>query len=324
MKAAILLLVIAVAALCQAKPHGDHHWEQYKAKHNKVYSGLEDVKRKTIFEQNLAKIVHHNIEYELGIQSYWMGVNKFSDMRPEELASKKGLMRSLKSTTGPLFKSTPGVKLPDSMDWRSKGAVTPVKDQRQCGSCWAYSATGSLEGQWYLKTGKLVSLSEQNLVDCSRPEGNHGCRGGLMTKAYDYLIKNKGIDTEESYPYEALTLKCRYNNASIGATCSSYVELAEGDEEALKEAVATKGPVSIGINADYLQTYSGGILDKPGCSSELDHGVLAVGYGSENGKDYWLIKNSWGADWGEKGYIRMSRNKNNQCGIASMASYPVV
>lgn len=213
--------------------------------------------------------------------------------------------------------------LPESIDWRSKGAVTPVKNQGFCGSCWAFSAVGAMEGQHFLKTKKLVSLSEQNLVDCSPKDT--GCHGGNMDNAFEYVIKNNGIDTENGYPYEARDGKCRYVPTKVGATFSNYIHLPFGNEATLQEAVATSGPVAVGIDAgnELFHNYKEGIFDPDDCTRNLDHGVLVVGYGTENGKDYWLVKNSWGHHWGIDGYIKMARNKN-LCGIADDASYPVV
>ncbi|UYV60942.1 hypothetical protein LAZ67_1002893 [Cordylochernes scorpioides] len=205
------------------------------------------------------------------------------------------------------------------------GYVTEVKDQGHCGSCWAFSVVGTLEGQHYRKSGKLVSLSEQNLVDCSY--ANYSCNGGDMVKAYEYIIKNGGIDTEDSYRYNAKD-KCDYKKANIGATCKGYKRINQ-DEESLKQALAAVGPISIGINSAHatFQIYKGGVYNNTNCQNDkdsIDHGLLLVSYGQENGMDYWLVKNSWGDTWGENGYIKMSRNKNNQCGIATYATYPIV
>lgn len=268
-----------------------------------------------------------------GIKSYRLGMTYFADMENEEykhLISRGclGAFNVSQPRKGSTFLRLPALtELPTAVDWRDKGFVTDVKDQKQCGSCWAFSATGALEGQNFRKTGKLVSLSEQQLVDCSGDYGNMGCMGGLMDNAFKYVQANGGIDTEESYPYEAEDGDCHYDPNNIGATCTGYVDVDQNDEDALKEAVATIGPVSVGIDASHssFQLYESGVYDEPDCSStELDHGVLAVGYGSEDGKDYWLVKNSWGLSWGTKGYVMMSRNKDNQCGIATSASYPLV
>lgn len=183
-----------------------------------------------------------------------------------------------------------------------------------------------------MKTKNLVSLSEQNLVDCSGPEGNLACGGGEMDAAFQYVIKNKGIDTEKSYPYvdvnkQVNTEKCLFKRKNVGATITSYKNIPSGDETALKEAVATVGPISVAIDASNpsFTFYNSGVYDEPDCSTTvLDHGVTAVGYGTLDGEDYWLVKNSWGTDWGNNGYILMSRNKNNQCGIATNSSYPIV
>ncbi|UYV70827.1 CTSL [Cordylochernes scorpioides] len=304
---------------------------------HKTYPRHEELLRRTVFEYNLRKVVGHNVAHDLGLKSFRLGLNEYADLlaRDFNLVSRpvfrqflvpKRLPRPPQPHPRPV-RASPGPEPPDTVDWRTKGYVTPVKNQGQCGSCWAFSTTGSLEGQHFHKTGKLVSLSEQNLVDCSGPEGNNGCEGGLMDQAFEYIIKNSGIDTENSYPYEAEDDKCRYKKNSVGATCTGFKDIPSGDENALLQAVSTVGPISVAIDAsqESFQLYSGGVYEEPNCSSTLlDHGVLVVGYGTENGKDYWLVKNSWGESWGENGYIKMSRNKNNQCGIATDASYPIV
>lgn len=217
------------------------------------------------------------------------------------------------------------VELPTAIDWRSN-AVTPVKHQGKCGSCWSFSTTGALEGQHFRKNKKLVSLSEQNLVDCSK-KGNHGCSGGWMNTAFQYIKDNGGIDTEKSYPYLGTdTQKCKFSKSSIGATCTGFTSIATADEKQLMNAVATVGPIAVAIQVTRsFQTYQSGVYYEVGCDPrKLNHAVLIVGYGTEGSNDYWLVKNSWGTQWGQDGYIKMSRNKNNNCGIASAASYPLV
>lgn len=227
-----------------------------------------------------------------------------------------------------VFNGTMATDIPDAIDWREKGAVTSVKNQGRCGSCWSFSTTGALEGQKFMKTGNLVPLSEQNLIDCSRSYGNQGCRGGWMDQAFTYVQRNGGIDTEESYPYQGTEGICRYNQRNVGAQVQGIVDIPEADENRLKEAIATVGPVSVAIDAsnESFRHYSSGIYKESNCNPHtLDHGVLAVGYGTDNnGNDYYIVKNSWGTTWGEEGFIRMARNSDNHCGIATSASYPII
>jgi len=205
--------------------------------------------------------------------------------------------------------------------------VTAPKNQGTCGSCWSFSTTGALEGAWQIATGKLVSLSEQQLVDCSTD--NNGCGGGSMDTAFSYLEKS-GSCTESSYPYKAKSGTCHETSCTVGAPKGSvvgYFDVPTNDEKALMEAVAQQ-PVAVAIEADQMafQLYNKGILTKE-CGHKLDHGVLLVGYGTENGVDYWKVKNSWGASWGEQGYIRLERGSTKtegECGIKAQASYPKV
>ncbi|CAF1667633.1 unnamed protein product [Adineta ricciae] len=285
-------------------------------------------------------IVQHNIEHDLGLHTYRLGINKFATLTNAEFREQfNGYKRSKQSNQlysefrRPHVPASPYVALPVSVDWRDQGIVTPVKDQGQCGSCWAFSSTGALEGHHARATGKLVSLSEQQLVDCSTNWGNNGCNGGLMDNAFKYVHDNKGIDDEKTYPYVGKDeAACKFRRKSVATTCDGFVDIPTGNETALQEALALQGPVSVAIDAGQssFQFYVSGVYSDPQCSSEeLDHGVLAVGYGVANDpvkgqQEYYIVKNSWSASWGDKGYIKMARNKNNMCGISTAASYPIV
>jgi len=319
----VLVVALAIAQGSQVSEE-EVQWNAWKSYHAKTYrTETEEAQRRAIWRNNLEIVKTHNA----GKHSYTLAMNQYGDLTVTEFKYLfMGFMQG-NSTRGSTFLRASNVKLPATVDWRTKGYVTPVKNQKQCGSCWAFSTTGSLEGQHFKKTGKLVSLSEQNLVDCSTAYGNHGCQGGLMDNAFRYIKANGGIDTEESYPYEAENRRCRFKKENVGATDTGFVDVQRGSEEDLQHAVATIGPISVAIDAGHssFQLYHQGVYDESQCSSvSLDHGVLAVGYGTHQGQDYWLVKNSWGAGWGMEGYIMMSRNRNNQCGIATQASYPLV
>jgi len=325
LKLVAVLALVAVSAAYRAERN--ELWAAYKETHNRNYVGHNDVIRREIWESNLDWIERHNREADRGQHTFYCGENQFTDMTNDEFrAQMNGYV--MHNRTSPVQFIATGDKIADSVDWRTKGYVTPVKNQEQCGSCWAFSTTGSLEGQHFKSAGKLVSLSEQNLVDCSKKEGNKGCQGGLMDNGFKYIIKNKGIDTEESYRYTGKNgRECKFSESNVGATMSSFVDLKRGSEDALSEALDKIGPISVAMDAGHMsfQHYRSGIYKEPKCSSiKLDHGVLAVGYGSGAEGDYWIVKNSWGTVWGDKGYFMLARNDKNMCGLATQASYPVV
>ena len=284
------------------------------------------MKRNSIWQANKKFIEAHNAKAEE--HGFELGMNALGDMENHEIVGLlNGYNQELKNSSKDVFTYNPNIAPAATVDWREKGAVTEVKNQGQCGSCWSFSATGSLEGQHFLKKGELVSLSEQNLIDCSTIFGNHGCQGGLMDTAFKYVDENKGIDTEKSYPYQGHNELCRFRAKNIGATCDGYVDIPRRDERALTQAIQTIGPISVAIDASRptFHYYKKGVYYDRLCSStKLDHGVLAVGYGSEEGQEYYIVKNSWGPQWGMEGYVLMSRNMENNCGIATQASYPKV
>jgi len=318
-------VVLALALTAAQALNDDQEWELFKARYERNYlSTPEHDNRKNIFINNLRLIQKHNAEHALGLHTFTLGVNHFADLTNEEFVKTYNGYRPEMNQGLPKANLKSVGDEPDSLDWRDEGYVTPVKNQGQCGSCWAFSAVATMEGAWMKKSGNLVSLSEQNLMDCDTVD--LACNGGLPENAINYVIQQGGIDTEASYPYAGRKhTSCKYDEANMGASFTQVVQV-EQSEDALKTAAATVGPISVGIDASHFsfQLYSGGVYHSMFCSStRLDHGVAVVGYGSEGGKDYWLVKNSWGGSWGEQGYIKMSRNRNNNCGIATMAVYAV-
>ncbi|KAH9663713.1 putative cysteine protease RD21B [Citrus sinensis] len=306
-------------------------YQTWLAKRGKTSNGMgHNEKRFQIFKDNLRFIDEHN---SLN-RTYKVGLNKFADLTNEEYRAmylgtrsdaKRRLMKSKVASQRYAFKA--GDELPESVDWREKGAVNPVKDQGSCGSCWAFSTVAAVEGINKIVTGELISLSEQELVDCDR-KINAGCNGGLMDYAFQFIIQNGGMDSEQDYPYLGAENKCdpSRRNAKV-VSIDGYEDVSPFDEMSLKKAVADQ-PVSVAIEAGgrAFQHYESGVFTGE-CGSALDHGVVAVGYGTENGVDYWLVRNSWGSDWGENGYVKLQRNlldtNTGKCGIAMEASYPV-
>jgi len=282
---------------------------------HKQYPTEEVFDRYNTFKANLELINAHNN----GSSSWKMGVNQFADLSPAEFKVYLGLKPRdnsyLRSKNVATFTEGPA----NDIDWVQKGAVTPVKDQAQCGSCWAFSTTGSVEGAVQVATGRLTSVSEQQLVDCAGSSGNQGCNGGLMDDAFNWIVSHRGIASESSYPYTARDGTCR--DVPSVSTISGYKDVQQGSEAALMQALQSQ-PVSIAIEADQssFQMYKSGVFQGP-CGAQLDHGVLLVGSGTDGGLNYWRVKNSWGSSWGDNGYIRIIRDRN-MCGLANMASYP--
>ncbi|XP_036443812.1 cathepsin L1-like [Colossoma macropomum] len=325
------LVVVAGAASVSLEDLEFHAW---KLKFGKSYGSVEEEsRRKMIWLDNHKLVQEHNMLADQGIKSYRLGLNHFADMDDKEFQARySSCLRSFNMTkahSAPAqIRPAGGADLPNYVDWRSMGYVTEVKNQQHLNSCWAFSATGALEGQMFRKRRRLVPLSEQQLVDCSQDFGNSGYNGGWPHKAFEYVMYRGGLQAEYTYPYEAEVGWCRFNPQYVMATCRSYILLPKGDEKSLQYAVATIGPISVGIGTcrPSFRFYESGVYDEPNCSStELNHAVLVVGYGTDSSKqDYWLVKNSYGVEWGQGGYFKIARNKNNQCGIGLYAVYPEV
>ncbi|CAG9830256.1 unnamed protein product [Diabrotica balteata] len=328
MRGVLIFMCVIVTISALSDKQIAQEWIKFKENHNKVY--LNIVEEKTRFEHfktNLYKIHSHNKKYAQGEVSWYMKVNQFADFSQAEFKHRLNLQKSMRpvATNVTYYRFPSGLHAPNAIDWRQQNAVREVKNQGNCGDCWAFSATGSLEGQFALKRNNPVSLSEQQLLDCSSSYGNGNCdEGGSMGLAFDY-IRDNGIMATDAYPYEGQQSYCRYDSNRIVGKISGQVHVERLNEWALVEAVGTLGPISVGVHADF-DFYGGGVFDKQGCPNgdgDLNHGMLAVGYGNENGVDYWIVKNSWGQEWGEQGFIRMRRGIN-LCGIAIDPLYPVL
>ncbi|XP_078279152.1 digestive cysteine proteinase 1-like [Rhinoraja longicauda] len=284
----------------------------------------EQENRRTTFTHNM-RYIHSRNRAQL---SYKMGVNHLADRTDQEMAAMRGRLKGSSLNNGNPFPAQryTSVVLPPSVDWRLYGAVTPVKDQAMCGSCWSFGATGALEGALFLKTGYLIPLSQQMLVDCTWGFGNYACDGGLEWQTFEWILKHGGIADSESYgPYMGQNGFCHYNQSTLIAKMKSYTMVTSGDTEALKVAIFKQGPVVVGIDASHksFRFYSNGVYYEPDCGNgleDLDHAVLAVGYGTLNGQPYWLIKNSWSTYWGNDGYVLMAMRDNN-CGVATGATF---
>ncbi|XDV28727.1 hypothetical protein PO909_031944 [Leuciscus waleckii] len=298
-------------------------FKSWLSQYNKKYEINEYYQRLQIFLENKKKIDHHNA----GNHKFSMGLNQFSDMTFAEFKKSYLLTepQNCSATRGNHLSSNG--PYPDMIDWRNKGHyVTDVKNQGPCGSCWTFSTTGCLESVTAIATGKLLQLAEQQLVDCAGAFNNHGCNGGLPSQAFEYIMYNKGLMTEEDYPYKAKDGECRFKPQLAAAFVKDVVNITKYDEMGMVDAVARLNPVSFAyeVTNDFMH-YKDGVYSSNVCHNTTDmvnHAVLAVGYAQENGTPYWIVKNSWGTSWGINGYFYIERGKN-MCGLAACSSYPL-
>jgi len=321
------LLLSLLVSLCVVSVVSAFSEEQYQnafvqfiGQYNKKYSHDNFFGRYKVFKANLDFISEHNS----GNSSFSVAMNEFGDLTSAEFAATHTGRQPSRRLGSETVIGQPGAN-PASVDWRTQKVVTGVKNQGSCGSCWSFATTGSIEGAWAIKGNTLVSLSEQQLVDCSTKQGNGGCNGGLSTSAYKYVIANKGITGETDYPYTARNGNCQTGKPAR-ATISNYKTVTANSDADLENAVAIV-TVSVAIEADKssFQFYSGGVYSDAGCGTNLDHEVLAVGYNTNGNTKYWIVKNSWGTSWGLSGYIYIARVAGKGiCGINMDACYPII
>jgi len=319
----IVLLVAFAIALVAADPFGD-----FVMRYNKAYPIEEIAQRRANFAYNLRVIEETNAQN----LSYTLAVNEWSDLSWDEFKAQNLMAPQHCSATGQrgnyVSEGVPPMDDP-AIDWRTKGVVTPVKNQGGCGSCWCFGTSGSLESMWAISTGTLLSLAEQQLVDCAGAFGNQGCNGGLPSQAFEYIKSAGGMMLGKDYPYTARDGRCRFDASKAVAKVTGEVNITQGSETELFDAITNKGPVAIAFQvAGDFQSYHSGVYDSTRCRSgpmDVNHAVLAVGYGTDtkSTKPYWIVKNSWGTNFGMQGYFLMVRNKN-MCGVATCASYPLV
>ncbi|XP_055383350.1 procathepsin L-like [Condylostylus longicornis] len=323
-----LVALFALIACQQSYADLDSEWENFKIQYGKVYNSYEEeATRKETFANTLKKIEEHNKNYAKGLSTFEMGVNEFADFTVDEYKAK--LERSAYMPTSGFGSSEfaqnfTARDLPEYVNWLEYGYRNPVLNQGGCGSCYTFAAIAALEGQYYIKHGQLIQLAHQELLDCGKEYGNYGCGGGFQRNVYNYMLAH-GLGHAASNPYLGREDVCRRGEPRI--SISTFYEIPSGDEQALKQAVATVGPIPIDMDAslDTFMHYKSGVFYDSRCRTNwLSHAITIVGYGTENGQDYWLVRNSWGDWWGDNGYIKMARNRNNHCGVATRAVYPIV
>jgi cathepsin L len=325
------LLACAVAVPVFTEDEVNVQWLAWKGRHRAIFEPEVEGLRRAAFKDNLHKVAAHNEKYAKGEETYTLtAMGPFAHLTEKEYKQQL-LSSSPKKAEAQWTMTASDGDAPDSWDWRDKaGIVGKVKNQQQCGSCWAFSAVATMEGRYALDSGKHESFSEQELVDCVKGGACTCDEGGEMHDGIVEIVQNHNgkINTEQQYPYTAQSLGvCKADDKdAIDAGFTGYANVTSGDEDALKVAAYQRPVISVGIDASSFgfQLYSGGVYYNKHCMKDwqdLDHGVAVVGYGSEDGKDFWWVRNSWGEGWGLSGYIKMSRNRSNNCGVSTDATF---